>query len=106
MKVIMLPSTDNAATPNRRWGANGVTAIDADRAGGAEVQHIVRRGSTSSVRFRRAIMLLASADGRTVPAIARLVQTDEDPVSDVIHRFKRSDSHASTLSGAEAVPAC
>ncbi|MEU4355050.1 IS630 family transposase, partial [Streptomyces virginiae] len=41
---------------------------------GQKLQHIVRRGSTSSVRFRRAMMLLASAGGSTVPVIARLVQ--------------------------------
>ncbi|MFD6185719.1 transposase, partial [Streptomyces goshikiensis] len=54
---------------------------------GQKLQHIVRRGSTSSVRFRRAMMLLASAGGSTVPVIARLVQADEDTVRDVIHRF-------------------
>ncbi len=54
---------------------------------GQKLQHIVRRGSTSSVRFRRAMMLLASAGGNTVPVIARLVQADEDTVRDVIHKF-------------------
>lgn len=48
---------------------------------------IVRRGSTSTVRFRRAMMVLASAGGNTVPVIANLVQADEDTVRDVIHRF-------------------
>ncbi|WP_456318717.1 helix-turn-helix domain-containing protein [Actinacidiphila soli] len=38
---------------------------------GQRLQQIVRRGSTSSVRYRRAMMLLASAGG----------------VRDVIHRF-------------------
>ncbi len=54
---------------------------------GQKLQQIVRRGSTSSVRFRRATMLLASAGGSTVPVIARLVQADEDTVRDVIHGF-------------------
>jgi len=54
---------------------------------GQKLQQTVRRGSTSSVRFRRAMMLLASAGGSTVPVIARLVQADEDTVRDVIHRF-------------------
>ncbi|GCD40503.1 IS630 family transposase [Streptomyces paromomycinus] len=54
---------------------------------GQKLQHIVRRGSTDSVRFRRAMMLLASAGGSTVPVIAHLVQADEDTVRDVIHRF-------------------
>ncbi|MFF5964740.1 helix-turn-helix domain-containing protein [Streptomyces collinus] len=52
-----------------------------------KLQQIVRRGSTSSVRYRRAMMLLASAGGNRVPVIAQLVQADEDTVRDVIHRF-------------------
>ncbi|MBB4789437.1 transposase [Streptomyces nodosus] len=47
----------------------------------------MRRGSTSSVRYRRAMMLLASAGGNRVPVVAQLVQADEDTVRDVIHRF-------------------
>ncbi|GGU53238.1 hypothetical protein GCM10010289_86440 [Streptomyces violascens] len=54
---------------------------------GQKLQQIVRRGSTSSVRFRRAMMLLVSAGGNRVPVIAQLVQADEDTVRDVIHRF-------------------
>jgi transposase len=54
---------------------------------GQKLQQIVRRGSTSSVRYRRAMMLLASADGNRVLVIARLVQADEDTVREVIHRF-------------------
>lgn len=54
---------------------------------GRRLQQIVRRGSTSSVRYRRAMMPLASAGGNRVPVIAQLVQADEDTVRDVIHRF-------------------
>lgn len=54
---------------------------------GRKLQRIVRRGTTSAVRFRRAMMLLASAGENTVPVFARLVQADEDTVRDVIHRF-------------------
>lgn len=54
---------------------------------GQKLQHLLRRGSTSSVRYRRAMMLLASAGGNRVPVIAQLVQADEDTVRDVIHRF-------------------
>ncbi len=54
---------------------------------GQKLQQIVRRGSTSSVRFGRAMVLLASAGGNRVPMIAKLVQADEDTVRDVIHRF-------------------
>ncbi len=54
---------------------------------GQQLQQIVRRGSANSVRYRRAMMLLASADGNRVRVIAQLVQADEDTVREVIHRF-------------------
>lgn len=56
---------------------------------GQKLQQIVRRGSTSSVRYRGAMMMLASAGGNRVPLIAQLVQADEDTVRDVIHRFNK-----------------
>lgn len=56
---------------------------------GQRLQQIVRRGSTSTVRYRRAMMILASAGGNRVPVIAQLVQADEDTVRDVIHRFNK-----------------
>jgi hypothetical protein len=52
--------------------------------------------STSSVRYRRA-MLLASAGGNRVPVIAQLVQAGEDTVREVIHRLTRSAWPAWTL---------
>lgn len=54
---------------------------------GQKLQQIVRRSSTNSVRYRRAMTLLASAGGNRAPVIAQLVQADEDTVRDVIHRF-------------------
>jgi transposase len=51
------------------------------------LQQIVRRGTGSPIRLRRAMVIMASASGNTVPAIARLVQGDEDAVREVIHRF-------------------
>jgi hypothetical protein len=54
---------------------------------GRRLQQIVRRGTGSAVRLRRAMVVLASAGGNTVPAIARLVQGDEDAIRGVIHRF-------------------
>jgi transposase len=48
---------------------------------------IVRRGKHGSVRVRRAMIIMASASGTLVPAIARLVAADEDTVRDVIHAF-------------------
>jgi transposase len=54
---------------------------------GQKLQQIVRRGKHESIRVRRAMIIMASASGTTVPAIARLVQAHEDTVRDVIHAF-------------------
>ena len=62
---------------------------------GRTLQRLVRRGekgkggTTSVVRYRRALVVLSSAGGNTVPVIARLVQTSEDRVREVIHNFNR-----------------
>jgi transposase len=54
---------------------------------GRQLQQVVRRGKHDSVRVRRTLIIMASASGTTVPAIARLVQADEDIVRQVIRRF-------------------
>ena len=58
---------------------------------GRGLQRIVRRGGgktmVSVVRYRRAMVVLASAGGNTVEVIARLVQTSPDRVREMIHRF-------------------
>ena len=54
---------------------------------GQRLLQIVRRGRHGSVRVRRAMIIMASASGTLVPAIARLVAADEDTVRDVIHAF-------------------
>jgi transposase len=54
---------------------------------GRRLQQIVRRGKHESIRVRRALIIMASASGTTVPAIARLVAAHEDTVRDVIHAF-------------------
>lgn len=54
---------------------------------GQRLLGIVRRGSASTIRYRRAMIVLASSSGNTVQAIARLVAADEDTVRDVIHAF-------------------
>jgi transposase len=56
---------------------------------GRRLQQIVRRGKHGSVRMRRAMIIMASASGTLVPAIARLVAADEDTVRDVIHAFNQ-----------------
>jgi transposase len=58
---------------------------------GRRLQQIVRRGTgrtdNSIVKWRRALVIQASAGGNTVPVIARLVSTSEDRVREMIHRF-------------------
>ncbi|WP_433616716.1 IS630 family transposase [Dactylosporangium sp. CA-139114] len=54
---------------------------------GQQLLRITRRGTGSAIRLRRAMVVLASAGGNSVPVIARLVQADEDSVRQVIHRF-------------------
>src|SRR6266536_3803862 len=54
---------------------------------GRRLLQIVRRGRQGTIRVRRAMMIMASASGTPVPAIARLVAADEDTVREVIHRF-------------------
>jgi hypothetical protein len=56
---------------------------------GQQLPRIVRPGSTSTARCRRAMTLPASAGGSRVPVIAQLVRADEDTVRDVIHRFNQ-----------------
>jgi transposase len=58
---------------------------------GRQITQIVRRGGGRSdksiVKWRRALVVQASAGGNTVPVIARLVSTSEDRVREMIHRF-------------------
>src|SRR5699024_12546654 len=54
---------------------------------GQKLQRIVRRGSTNSVRYQRAMMILASFSGNTVPVISRLVVADEKTVRELLHAF-------------------
>jgi len=58
---------------------------------GQQLQRIVRHGSGKSdnsvVKWRRALVVLASAGGNDVAVIARMVQTSPDRVREMIHRF-------------------
>jgi transposase len=56
---------------------------------GQRLLQLVRRGR-NPIRVRRATMILASASGMPVTAIARLVAADEDTVREVIHRFNEA----------------
>jgi transposase len=62
-----------------------VREIDDDE--GRHLVRIIRRGSGSVVTWRRAQMVLLSAQGMEVAAIAKVAFTSEDRVRDVIHNF-------------------
>jgi transposase len=62
-----------------------VREIDDDE--GRHLVRIVRRGTGSVVTWRRAQMVLLSAQGMDVPAIARVAFTSDDRVRDVIRNF-------------------
>ena len=62
-----------------------VREIDDDE--GQRLVRIIRRGSGSVVTWRRAQMVLLSAQGMDVPAIAKVAFTSEDRVRDVIGNF-------------------
>ena len=62
-----------------------VRVIDDDE--GRRLVRIVRRGSGSVVTWRRAQMVLLSAQGMDVGAIAKVAFTSEDRVRDVIGNF-------------------
>src|SRR6266705_2095651 len=68
---------------------------------GNKLLGIVRRGSGSVVRWRRAQIVLWSAQAMDVPAIARIAFTSEDRVRAVIHNFNDDgfDSLATKYAG-------
>jgi hypothetical protein len=72
---------------------------------GRQLQQVVRRGKHDSIRVRRALIIMASASGTTVPAIATLVQADEDTVRRVIRRINEVGLACLDLGGRVAVPA-
>jgi transposase len=62
-----------------------VRELDDDE--GRRLVRIIRRGSGSVVTWRRAQMVLLSAQGMDVAAIAKVAFTSEDRVRDVIRNF-------------------
>ena len=60
----------------------------------------VTRTSKDPVRLRRAIVVLMSAQGQTVPDITSLLQVGEDYVRDVIHAFNERGFNAPDPNGA------
>src|SRR3954469_3710160 len=62
-----------------------VRAIDNDE--GNRLLRVVRRSSGSVVTWRRAQMVLLSAQGMDVPMIAKVTFTSAHRVRDVIHNF-------------------
>ena len=73
-----------------------VREIDDDE--GRRLVRIVRRGSGSVVTWRRAQMVLLSAQGMDAAAIARVAFTSEDRVRDVIGDFNAGGFNAGGFS--------
>jgi transposase len=67
--------------------AERVLVCDLTNDEGRKLLSIVRRGSGSVVRWRRAQIVLWSAQRMDVPAIAKIAFTSEDRVRAVIHNF-------------------
>jgi len=63
---------------------------------------VTRLDGAEPIRVRRALIIMASASGTPVPAIARLVAAHDDTVRDVIHRFNEIGLRALDLAGREA----
>ena len=77
-----------AGADGRDWPGDErlrVREIDDDE--GRRLVRIIRRGSGSVVTWRRAQMVLLSAQGMDAPAIAKVAFTSEDRVRDVIRNF-------------------
>jgi transposase len=81
--------------------AERVAVRDITNVEGNKLLAIARRGSGSVVRWRRAQIVLRSAQRMDVPAIARIAFTSEDRVREVIHNFNADefDSLALKYSG-------
>ncbi|MEO5900791.1 MAG: helix-turn-helix domain-containing protein [Ilumatobacteraceae bacterium] len=67
--------------------AERVQVRDVGPTEGVKLLGIVRRGSGSVVRWRRAQIVLCSVQQMDEPAIARIAFTSEDRVREVIHHF-------------------
>jgi hypothetical protein len=68
--------------------AERVRVRDMTNEEGNRLLRIVRRSSGSVVTWRRAQMVLLSAQAMDVPAIAKLTSTSQDRICDVLHNFK------------------
>ncbi len=69
--------------------ADRVRVRDITNDEGNRLLRIVRRGSGSVVKWRRAQIVLWSAQGMDVPQIAPIAFTSEDRVREVLHNFNR-----------------
>lgn len=67
--------------------AERVRVRELDDEEGNRLLRIIRRGTGSVVTWRRAQMVLLSAQGMNVARIAQVAFTSEDRVRDVIHNF-------------------
>lgn len=66
---------------------NGIKVRELSNEEGNRVLRIVRRSSGSVVTWRRAQMVLLSAQGMDVAQIAKVTFTSKDRVREVLHNF-------------------
>jgi transposase len=83
--LVGFPSEVAIAETGRVTERLRVREIDDEE--GRRLVRIIRRGSGSVVTWRRAQMVLLSAQGMDAPAIAKVAFTSEDRVRDVIRNF-------------------
>ena len=69
--------------------AERVRVRDISNDEGNRLLRLVRRSSGSVVTWRRAQIVLLSAQGMDVPQIAKVTFSSEDRVRDVLHNFNR-----------------
>ena len=106
MVLVEYPATFAGLRNKARGRGRRILALGAPRREGADLAarvelreitneegnrllRIVRRTSGSVVTWRRAQIVLLSAQGMTPPRISEVVFTDPDTVRDVIHNFNR-----------------
>jgi transposase len=85
--------------------AERVRVRDLTNVEGNKLLSIIRRGSGSVVRWRRAQIVLWSAQAMDVPQIARIAFTSEDRVREVIHNFNADGFDSLAPRCAEGRPA-
>lgn len=87
------PVPPGAATDHDDHVAERVRVRDIDDDEGRRLLRIIRSGTGSVVTWRRAQMVLLSAQGMLVAKIAEVTFTSDDRIRDVLHNFNADGSY-------------